>query len=124
MQPSPVVGDDVDIQLVVVLSILGQVADGFAMGLLVAVDPVEPNLFLLHLLLQQRRLQGGLCIRDESGWREGGRGELVTSQLLEKLHTLYSKVELLLLLLLEISIQQKTHWRKQHLHTLWRLCAC
>lgn len=74
VSPSPVVGDDVYIHLVVVLSILGQVADGFAVGLLVAVDPVEPNLFLFHLLLQQRRLQGGLCIRDESGWGEGGQG--------------------------------------------------
>lgn len=120
MPPSPVVGDHVYIQLVVVLSILGQVADGFAVGLLVAVDPIKPNLFLINLILQQRRLQGGLCIRDEPGRREGGRGELVTSQLLEKLHTLHSEAELVL----KISIQQKTHWRKHLSHTLWRVCGC
>lgn len=64
MQPSPVIGGDVYIHLVVALSILSQVADGFAVRLLVAVDPVEPNLLLLHLLLQQRRLQGGLRVGD------------------------------------------------------------
>lgn len=61
---SPVIGDDVYIHLVVALSILGQVANGFAVRLLVAVDPVEPNLLLLHLLLHQRRLQSGLSVRD------------------------------------------------------------
>lgn len=64
MPQSPVIGDDVYIHLVVALSILGQVANGFAVRLLVAVDPVEPNLLLLHLLLQQRGLQGGLRVRD------------------------------------------------------------
>lgn len=71
MQLSPIVGDDVYIHLVVALSILSQVANGFAVRLLVAVDPVEPNLLLLHLLMHQRRLQGGLCVRDKSG--RGGR---------------------------------------------------
>ena len=63
VQPPPVVGDDVDIHLVVVLGILGQVADGFAVRLLVAVDPVEPDLLVLHLLLQQGGLQGVVCVR-------------------------------------------------------------
>ncbi len=54
MPLSPVIGDHVYIHLVVAFSILGQVADGFAVRLLVAVDPVKPNLLLLHLLLQQR----------------------------------------------------------------------
>lgn len=63
--PSPVIGDDVHIHLVVALSVLGQVADGFAVGLLVAVNPVEPNLLLLHLFLQQGRLQGGLGVWDQ-----------------------------------------------------------
>lgn len=70
--PSPVIGDDVYIHLVVALSILGQVANGFAVGLLVAVDPVEPHLLLLRLLLQQRRLQGGLRVGDQPV-RENGR---------------------------------------------------
>lgn len=61
---SPVIGDDVYIHLVVALSILGQVANGFAMRLRMAVDPVEPNLLILQLLLHQRRLQGGLGVRD------------------------------------------------------------
>lgn len=61
---SPVIGDNVYIHLVVALSILGEVANGFAVRLLVAVDPVEPSLLLLHLLLQHRGLQGGLCVRD------------------------------------------------------------
>lgn len=65
MPQSPVIGDDVYIHLVVALGILGQVANGFAVRLLVAVDPVEPNLLLLHLLQQQQRgHQGGLCVRD------------------------------------------------------------
>lgn len=64
VQPAPVVGDDVYIHLVDALGILGQVADGFAVRLLMAVDPVEPNLLLLYLLLQQRGLQGVLCVRD------------------------------------------------------------
>ena len=61
---SPIVGDDVYIHLVVALSILGQVADRFAMRFLVAVNPVKPNLLLIHLLMQQRGLQGVLCVRD------------------------------------------------------------
>lgn len=62
--PSPVIGDDVHIHLVGAFSILSQVADGFPMRLLVAVNPVEPHLLLLHLLLQQRGLQGGLRAGD------------------------------------------------------------
>lgn len=62
--PSPVISDDVYIHLMGAFSILSQVADGFPMRLLVTVNPVEPNLLLLHLLLQQRGLQGGLRVRD------------------------------------------------------------
>lgn len=52
MPQTPVVGDYVYIHLMVALSILGQVADGFAVRLLVAIDPVEPNFLLFHLLMQ------------------------------------------------------------------------
>lgn len=64
MPSSPVIGDDVYIHLVVALSILGQVANGFAVRFFVAVNPVEPNLLLLHLLMQQRGLKGGLRVKD------------------------------------------------------------
>lgn len=58
MLKRPVVGNDLGITLVAGLSILGHVADGFAMRLLVAVDPIEPNLLLLPpLFLYQRGLQ-------------------------------------------------------------------
>lgn len=78
--PSPVIGDDVYIHLMGAFSILSQVADGFPMRLLVAVNPVEPYLLFLHLLLQQRGLQGGLRARDQParvcvhgvGWGGGG----------------------------------------------------
>lgn len=63
--PSPVIGDDVYIHLMGAFCILSQVADGFSMRLLVAVNPVEPYLLFLHLLLQQRGLQGGLRARDQ-----------------------------------------------------------
>lgn len=57
-------------------SILSQVTDGFPMRLLVAINPVEPYLLLLHLLLQQRGLQGGLRARDQpaSVCARGGEG--------------------------------------------------
>lgn len=57
MLKRPVVGNDLGITLVAGLSILGHVVDGFAMRLLVAVDPIEPNLLLLPLFLYQRGLQ-------------------------------------------------------------------
>lgn len=57
MLERPVVCNDLGITFVAGLSILGHVADGFAMGLLVTVDPVEPNLLLLPLFLHQRGLQ-------------------------------------------------------------------
>ena len=114
MPQTPVVGDYVYIHLMVALSILGQVADGFSVRLLVAVDPIEPNLLLLHLLLQQRGLQGGLRVRDQSG--EGGREEgreCDIKQLLEKLHTLHSDVKLL-----------QIHISKQTLNSSLRVCTC
>lgn len=58
----------------VALGVLGQVADGLAVRLLVAVDPVEPHLLVLHLVLQQGRLQGGLSVWDQPGTEGGGEG--------------------------------------------------
>lgn len=91
--PSPVIGDDVYIHLMGAFCILSQVADGFPMRLLVAVNPVEPYLLFLHLLLQQRGLQGGLraryqpaivCARGGGGWGVLGWQDGSTNQLLWK----------------------------------------
>lgn len=103
--PSPVIGDDVHIHLVVALSVLGQVADGFAVGLLVAVNPVEPNFLLLHLFLQQGRLQGGLHVWDQpvcAGIRVRGLIWAVTK---------LTAPSLLLQLQLKISVSRRVHTR-------------
>lgn len=103
---SPVIGDDVHIHLVVALSVLGQVADGFAVGLLVAVNPVKPNLLFLHLFMEQGRLQGGLRVWDQpvcAGIRVRGLIWAVTK--------LTAPPLLLLQLQLKISVSWRVHTR-------------
>lgn len=90
----------------VALSVLGQVADGFAVGLLVAVNPVEPNFLLLHLFLQQGRLQSGLRVWDQpvcAGIRVRGLIWAVTK--------LTAPPPLLLQLQLKISVSRRVHTR-------------
>lgn len=120
---SPVNGDGVHIDLVGALSVLGQVADGFAVGLLVDVNPVEPNFLLLHLFLQQGRLQGGLRVWDQpvcAGIRVRGLIWAVTK---------LTAPPLLLKLQLKISVSRRVHTRGNtlsrippvHVHTCLKM---